>query len=119
MNLVDVRVDRAGLALGTLAVPLSEKTAHNLARTGPGTYAVSVRPEHLTIGAQCLAGEVTVVEELGSEAFVFVNTMHQGETLQLVVRPDGETTIQRGDTVHVEFKGPIHVFGPSGGRIGE
>jgi multiple sugar transport system ATP-binding protein len=119
MNLVDVTVDGAGMTLGTLAVPLSEKTAHDLAQGGPGTYGLGVRPEHLTIGTHGVAGEVTVVEELGSEAFVFVNVVHQGETLQLVVRSEGETTIQRGDNVHVDFKGPIHVFAPDGQRIGD
>ena len=59
-----------------------------------------------------------MVEELGSEAFVFVNVMHQGESLQLVVRAEGETTIRRGDNVHVDFKGPIHVFAEDGRRVG-
>ena len=108
-----------GMHLGTLPVPLPEKTAHDLAQAGPGTYTLGARPEHLTLGAEGLAGEVTVVEELGSEAFVFVKVTHQGETLQLVVRDEGETAVQRGDTVHVGFKGPVHVFASSGERIGD
>ena len=66
-----------------------------------------------------IAGEVSVVEELGSEAFVHVLTEHQGAPLTLVVRHEGETTIQRGDRVHVEVDGPIHVFAPSGERVGD
>jgi multiple sugar transport system ATP-binding protein len=120
MNLVDVDVAGGdGMHLGTLAVPLPEKTAHDLAQAGPGTYTLGARPEHLTLDTEGLAGEVTVVEELGSEAFVFVNVLHQGKPLQLVVRTEGQTTIQRGENVHVGFKGPVHVFALSGERIGD
>ncbi len=120
MNLIDVDVDGGGgMHLGTLAVPLPEKTAHDLTEGPPGTYTLGVRPEHLTIATQGLPGEVSVVEELGSEAFLFVNVVHQGEPLQLVVRDQGETKIHRGDNVQIAFKGPIHVFAPSGERIGD
>ena len=119
MNLVDVEVGTEGIALGTLRVPLPEQTSHALTQAGPGTYTLGARPEHLTLGTEGVAGEVVVVEELGSEAYVFVKVMHQGEQRQLVVRAEGETGIHRGDNVHVGFKGPVHVFGSSGERIGD
>ncbi|NNE75415.1 MAG: ABC transporter ATP-binding protein, partial [Acidimicrobiales bacterium] len=117
MNLVDVDVADDGLSVGTLAVPLSDKTASSLAAGGPGVYTVGVRPEHLKVGAEGLAGEVTVVEELGSEAFLFVNVEHQGSTTQLVVRVEGETKISRGDNVSIGFNGPAHVFAADGSRV--
>ncbi|MEZ5166543.1 MAG: TOBE domain-containing protein [Acidimicrobiales bacterium] len=107
------------MQLGTLAVPLPDATAHAFANGEPGVYTLGVRPEHLAIGSQGLAGEVTVVEELGSEAFVFVTVQHRGAPLQLVVRAEGETPIRRGDQVQVDFKGPVHVFAPSGARVGD
>ena len=118
MNIVDVEVGSDGLRLGTLDAPLSPETAQELGRVGSGNYALGVRPEHLSLGAEGMAGEVSVVEELGSEAFVFVNVVHQGQPLQLVVRTEGETAIGRGDNVHVDFKGPIHVFAEDGQRVG-
>lgn len=63
---------------------------------GGGTYTIGVRPEHLRVGADGIPGEVTVVEELGSEAFLHVTFSHQGEPTILVVRADGETAIGRG-----------------------
>ena len=118
--MVDVDVTSAGaLRLGDMDVPLPENTAKALAEGGAGTYGLGVRPEHLTLDTEGLAGDVTVVEELGSEAFLFVTVQHQGAPTQLVVRAEGDTPISRGDTVHIGFKGPIHLFAPSGERIGD
>ncbi len=119
MNLVDVEASEGGLMIGPLDVPVEADVAAELASRGSGTYTVGVRPEHLSIGAEGLPGEVTVVEELGSESFLFVNVQHQGEQLQLVVRGDGQTSIGRGDTVHLAFAGPIHVFDAAGERVGD
>lgn len=118
MNLVDVEVGGEGIQLGGHDVPLPAETASELTRRGAGTYALGARPEHLELGTTGVPASVTVVEELGSEAFVFVNIDHQGESLQLVVRAEGETSIRRGDNVHVDFKGPVHVFAADGERVG-
>ena len=76
--------------------------------------------ERLETGsAACNPGwVVTVVEDLGSEGFAHVDIDHQGETTQLVVRIEGETSIERGDNVNIAFDGPVHPFGADGDRIG-
>ena len=120
MNLIDVDVNGDGsLKLGDLDVPLSPVVAAALKASGPGTYTVGVRPEHLQISAEGIPGEVSVVEELGSESFVHVHVIHQHKTLNLEVRAEGQTTIQRGDNVHVSFLGPPHLFSPDGERVGD
>jgi multiple sugar transport system ATP-binding protein len=120
MNLVDSDVTGDnGLKLGNIVVPLSPDVAAALEALEPGTYTVGVRPEHLQIGTEGIPGEVSVVEELGSESFVHVNVAHQGEALVLVVRAEGQTSIQRGDNVQVGFRGPVHLFAPDGERVGD
>ncbi|MDJ0769608.1 MAG: ATP-binding cassette domain-containing protein [Ilumatobacter sp.] len=119
MNLLDADAGEDGaLTLGGVAVPLEPDVTADLRERGPGRYTVGVRPEHLQLGADGIAGEVTVVEELGSEAFLHVAIQHEGESTVLVVRDHGETSTKRGDTVHVGFDGPTHVFAPDGGRVG-
>ena len=116
MNLNECVVEDGGLDLGGLAVPVPE--AVRLQLTRGETVTVGVRPEHLVLSDQGLAGEVRVVEELGSEAFVRVHATHRGEDRRLFVRTEGGTNVHRGDTVHVAFDGPVHLFGPDGQRMG-
>ena len=117
MNLVEVEVGEGrAVRLGSLALSLEEPVARDLAAAG--AYTVGIRPEHLHLSDSGIPGEVSVVEELGSESYVHVTIQHQGDPLVLVVRAEGETMIQRGDNVMVGCRGPIHVFGPGGERIG-
>jgi multiple sugar transport system ATP-binding protein len=119
MNIVEVDLSTSGgLELGGAAAPLDDAVKQALAGRGSGTYSLGVRPEHLQVSAEGIPGEVIVVEELGSESFLHVNIQHQGETLLLVVRAEGETTIGRGDNVRVNFRGPVHVFDSDGERVG-
>ncbi len=121
MNIIDVERHDGVLQLAGQPVPVEMSTADALASTDGSSFGLGVRPEHLALigdGGSGIAGEVTVVEELGSEAFVHVATEHQGERLTLVVRDEGETSTQRGDNVQVGFNGPTHIFGPDGERVG-
>lgn len=119
MNLVDVASDASGsLSLGGLDVPLTEDLQAGL-RSENGLVGMGVRPEHLRLGTDGVAGQVTVVEDLGSESFVHVTIQHNNGDVVLVVRSEGQTDIGRGDTVRISFDGPVHVFGRDGLRLGE
>jgi hypothetical protein len=61
--------------------------------------------------------EVVVVEELGSETFVFVELEHLGQTTRVRVRVDADYQVARGDNTHVAVVGPVHVFGADGLRL--
>ena len=58
-----------------------------------------------------------VVEELGSETFVFVEIEHLGKTTRIRVRVDADYQVARGDNTHVGVLGPVHVFGADGLRF--
>ena len=119
MNIVDVeRVDGA-LSIGTLGVPLTPGLAAAVAAQSDSNFSVGVRPEHLVFGDTGIAGEVVVVEALGSESFLHVRTEHEGVEELLVVREDGQSEIGRGDRVSVSINGPVHVFGSDGERFAD
>ena len=118
MNLVEVeRVDRE-LRLAGLAAPLSDEVTAQVGAQDSSGFTLGVRPEHLVLGDDGIAGEVVVVEALGSESFVFVKVEHQGEDEILVVRDPGQRDITRGEQVHVAFTGVVHVFGGDDRRLG-
>ena len=119
MNIVDVERVDGGLRIGSLDVPLTPSLAAAVAAQSEPNFSVGVRPEDLSFTNGGLAGEVVVVEALGSESFLHVRTLHQGTEEMIVVREDGQSEIGRGDQVTVSINGPVHVFGSDGERLAD
>ncbi len=120
MNLVDTAIENDQVVLGGRALPVDERVQAWL-RNGPGSgkVTVGVRPEGFRIGTDGVPAEVLTVEELGSEAYLRVEVEHRGETLPLIVRTGGDTSFARGDRLHLDVTGPVHVFDDLEQRIGE
>ncbi|MGD8683304.1 MAG: sugar ABC transporter ATP-binding protein, partial [Chloroflexota bacterium] len=74
-------------------------------------------PQALALGDKGVPTEVVVVEELGSETFVFADVEHLGKPLRIRIRVDAEYAVARGDKTHVDVLGPVHVFGADGLRL--
>ena len=85
-------------------------------RTG---LTLGSRPEHLILTDAGIPGTVAGVEWLGSDAIVRVRYDNHGADDMLVVRCDGETGVERGDSVHIGFYRRIHVFDENGLRIAD
>ncbi|MEL6890316.1 MAG: ABC transporter ATP-binding protein [Actinomycetota bacterium] len=117
MNIVDVERRDGGIFIGSLEVPLGEAESAAVRNDSGGSFAVGVRPEHFAPASSGLVGEVVVVEALGSETFLHVRVHHQGEEITLVVREDGQSDTNRGDTVHLAVGGPVHLFTEDGERL--
>ncbi len=119
MNLVPSVLNDGKLSIGTLEVPLSDDVRRDLP-SADTELVIGVRPEHLEIASDGVAGEVVVVEELGSEAYVHLKIAHQGDDVHIAIRSGGESDIQRGDTVTFRLNGPTHIFAAgSGERLGD
>jgi len=119
MNLITGRVVEGGAQIGSLTLPFGDVARAEVARRGLTEVVVGVRPEHMNLGTDGAPGEVIVVEELGSEAYVHVRIAHDDREELLVVRVEGETPIQRGEVVSVDAPEKIHFFDPSGDRLDE
>ncbi|UOZ07328.1 ABC transporter ATP-binding protein [Amycolatopsis sp. WQ 127309] len=100
MNLLETTVD----AEGALGVPLTP--AQRSALTGPG-IVVGVRPEGWTIGDGGFDAIVEVVEELGSDQYLYCR---DGDRV-LTVRTPGMSPWQRGQTIALAPQvGSVHLF---------
>jgi multiple sugar transport system ATP-binding protein len=117
MNLLIAPVSGGKAMLGDLAidVPASAGTA----------VTVGVRPEGFTPSSKGFHVLVEVVEELGSDAFVygkpadanvkFANATDEGA--QVIVRWDPKNPPKPGDTITVEaVKGSVHLFNSTTGE---
>jgi multiple sugar transport system ATP-binding protein len=112
MNLETVPLTGEGAALGPLVVPLTR--AQRESAGGSGRVTIGLRPEDLDLvsGEQDgLPVQVDLVEELGSDAYVYGTARLDDRSARLVVRTDGRTLPNLGGTVHVRGReGHVHAF---------
>jgi multiple sugar transport system ATP-binding protein len=104
MNLLETTVDAEGAAVGGTHLPLTP--AQRSALTGPGVV-VGVRPEGWTIGDGGFDAVVEVVEELGSDQYLYCRA---GDRV-LTVRTPGMAPWQRGEAISLAPQlGAVHLF---------
>ena len=112
MNLFRVPVTDGGVRIGDHVVPIPRGTLS--ASTG-SEIVFGIRPEHVEIVSSGLKLEIDVVEELGSEAFVFGRADINGTSQTIVARADWRDPPQKGDVVSIRFDDAhAHVFDGSG-----
>ncbi|MCD2099731.1 ABC transporter ATP-binding protein [Rhodococcus rhodochrous] len=117
MNLFRLPVFDRGAMIGDIHVPVPRDV---LGQVTEKEVVLGIRPEHLEISNEGLAMEVDVVEELGSEAYVYGRADVGGIVQQIVARSDWRNPPQKGDRLYLRFDPEhVHVFGTSDGkRIG-
>ncbi|OLZ57881.1 ABC transporter ATP-binding protein [Amycolatopsis keratiniphila] len=104
MNLLATTVDSDGAVAGGTRLPLTP--AQRSALTGPG-IVVGVRPEGWTIGDGGFEAVVEVVEELGSDQYLYCR---DGDRV-LTVRTPGMAPWQRGEPISLTPQpGAVHLF---------
>jgi multiple sugar transport system ATP-binding protein len=134
MNLVEVPITDGGVWFGNSVVPVSRDALTAAANRGDTTVTVGIRPEHLDVvehnggaagslskgSADAPAGLavlVNVVEELGSDGFVYGTAEVGGVGKDLVVRVGGRSVPEKGTELHVVPRpGELHVFSTSTGE---
>jgi len=125
MNLADVPLVEGGARLGDLTVPLSRET--RAAIGSDATVTLGFRPESLQLSTdgQGFRARVDLVEELGSDAYVYASLLdrevaehlHGGDTRQIVARVDARRPPQAGEQVSLAIRtGEEHVFSSSTGE---
>jgi multiple sugar transport system ATP-binding protein len=114
MNLFTLPVVDGGVAFGGGIVPVPRETMNGVVET---EVVLGIRPEHLEIAAEGLPMEVDVVEELGSDAYVYGRTTIGGRLQQIVSRGDWRNPPQKGERVNLRVDPEkVHIFATTDGR---
>jgi len=96
-------------AMNIVSVDLGLTDAANAPR---GAVKVGIRPEHIRLGTAGFPGTIRVKEKLGSESYLYVVAK---DGTQVVVKTDGEDTLNVGEVVHMTFRpDQLHHFDASG-----
>jgi multiple sugar transport system ATP-binding protein len=117
MNLLATTHDGASIVFGSEHISVEPAVAAALSTIAADAVMMGVRPQGLAFGSEGVPAQVVVVEELGSETFVFVEIEHLGAPTRIRVRVPAETEIARGERTHLRVLGPVHVFGPDRLRL--
>jgi multiple sugar transport system ATP-binding protein len=72
---------------------------------------VGIRPEKFTVAAHGLPVAVDVVEELGSDGYLYGRALLDGSEQNIVVRVDAQDHPKAGDHIHLASDpADVHVF---------
>jgi multiple sugar transport system ATP-binding protein len=108
MNLLETNITEAGVRLGDFVVPIGSTL---LDAAGKGAVTLGVRPEAVELCAadDGLSARVTLVEELGAEAFVYATINDLADrsvtaSSDIVVRVEPKQAPTPGELVHLRVK---------------
>jgi multiple sugar transport system ATP-binding protein len=110
MNLLSAEVHADGVHLGDAVVPISPQTRSRV----NGEITVGMRPEDWVVlgdGEKGLAMDVTLTEELGSDAYMYGTVMDRGEPKEVVVKLERDMRFDKGDVVQLTGDpARMHIF---------
>jgi len=120
MNLLEAHAKDGQAQVGEYLVPVDPTASRKM----QGDITVGVRPEAWRLVSENDGGlpvRVTVVEELGSDAFVYGTSGIEGAPNNIIVRVSGRDSVHKGETIYVTTDPQhVHVFDTaSGERLSE
>jgi multiple sugar transport system ATP-binding protein len=108
MNLVQLPIVDGGVQFGDAVLPISSDI---LSKASTKRVTVGIRPEKLSVENQGLVVDVDVVEELGSDGFLYGRAQLDGTEQNVVVRVDAINHPKAGDRIHLlADASSVHVF---------
>jgi multiple sugar transport system ATP-binding protein len=110
MNLLEAHAKEGKAQIGDYLVPVDPAASQKMS----GNITVGVRPEAWRVVSESEGGlpvRVTVVEELGADAFVYGTSGVEGTPNNIIVRVSHRDSVAKGDTIHVTTDPKhVHVF---------
>jgi len=116
INLIQGVLDDGNVRIGRYSLPVATMPSG----AGRGPVTIGVRPEVWRLTAHESGGlpiEVTVVEELGADSYLYGICAVEGTPHDIIVRVDDRGVVRKGDVVHVvPDPQKVHVFDADHGR---
>ena len=112
MNLIEAEITDGGAKIGDYVVPIERSL---LAKAGDDkTLTLGIRPEAFHLADEGLPVKVAVIEELGSDAFLYGTAEHTDEKQQIIARIGTRLHNDKGTLVHLAPDADkLHLFSTS------
>jgi len=109
MNLLDAEIVDGGVKFGNTVVAIPSNI---LSKTKAKKVTLGIRPENINVSnSKGISVEIDVVEELGSDGYLYGRAKLDGGEIELVARVDGRDQPHKGETVYLNPEGGImHIF---------
>jgi multiple sugar transport system ATP-binding protein len=110
MNLLEAQITHGGAKVGDYVVPIARDL---LAKAGDDkTLTLGIRPESFHLADEGLPVKVSVIEELGSDAFLYGTAEHTSD--QIIARVGTRLHNDKGTVVHLApDPDKLHLFSTS------
>jgi len=116
MNLIEAKADNGQAKIADYLVPVDPLAAKKMR----GNITVGVRPEAWRVvgpGDGGMPVKVTVVEDLGADAFIYGTSDVDGTPNHIIIRMSGRDQVRKGETVFVTTDPRhVHVFDTTTGE---
>jgi multiple sugar transport system ATP-binding protein len=116
MNLIEAKADNGQAKIGDYLVPVDPSAGRKM----QGAITVGVRPEAWRVVGPNDGGmpvKVTVVEDLGADAYVYGTSDVEGTPGSIIIRVSGREHVHKGETVWVTTDPhQVHVFDTATGE---
>jgi multiple sugar transport system ATP-binding protein len=110
MNLLSAELHADGVHLGDAVVPIPPQTRSRVA----GEITVGLRSEDWVVlaeGEKGLPMDITLTEELGSDAYMYGTVVDKGEPKEVVVKLERDMRFNKGDVVQLSADpARMHIF---------
>src|SRR4051812_37079845 len=110
MNLIEATAAEGNAKIGNYQIPVDGGASQRMR----GNITVGVRPEAWRLVSENEGGlpvKVTVVEELGADAFVYGTSDVEGTPANIIVRVRQRDSVHKGEVIHVTTDPKsVHVF---------
>jgi multiple sugar transport system ATP-binding protein len=113
MNLIQLPIVEGGVQFGDAVLPIDREV---LSKASGSRVTVGIRPEKLTVAEHGLVVDVDVVEELGSDGYLYGRAQLDGAEHNIVVRVDAISHPRAGERIHLQADASaVHVFDAESG----
>ena len=109
MNLLEAEIVDGGVKFGNTVVSIP---INILSKTKAKKVTLGIRPENIDVSnSKGISVEIDMVEELGSDGYLYGRAKLDGAEIELVARVDGRDHPHKGETVFLNPEGGImHIF---------
>jgi len=114
MNLMQLPIVDGGVQFGDVVLPVAKEVTD---KASGSKVTVGIRPEKFEVSEHGLPATIDLVEELGSDGYLYGRSQIDGADVNLIIRTDPHDHPMAGDQIHLRSTAEeVHIFDTESGE---